>query len=241
MAEGGSFRVVSEGRKIENGLFWGGLRAHEPVSMDAWLEAAEEAGVVLDIGANSGVYALAAAAAGAGEVHAFEPVARVHSILKSNFDLNPGFPVHAWHLAVSNASGTALLHDPGGEAPTSASLSEEFAREHFGDVPAAEVSVITIDEFCALHDLGRVDLIKLDVEGFEEQALRGMQGTVLRDRPLILMEVLDGYEQRLRAVVVELFGSECTWTRVDEGDGSPNRNVLLDFRGKPVGHHHENA
>ncbi|MBB6599044.1 FkbM family methyltransferase [Luteimonas sp. MC1825] len=227
---GASFRIVSEGRKIENGLYWRGIDAHEPKSMAIWMEAARNARTVLDVGANSGVFSLAAAAAGAGAIHAFEPLARVHGILSRNFALNPGFPLQAWAVAVSDQSGVAELHDPGGAAPTSASLSAEFSREHLGDVPTCSVPVVTIDDFCARERIHGVDLVKIDVEGLEEHVLRGMRAVALRDRPLILMEVLDGYEAQLRKVAEEVFGGDVTWHRVDEGDGGPNRNVVLDFK-----------
>lgn len=224
---GGFFRLAATGKAIENGLYWEGVYAHEPASMAAWMQRAARAQSVLDIGANSGVFALAAAAVGASDVHAFEPLPRVHAILVSNVALNRFPKLHTWQLAVADQPGVADLFDPGGDAPTSASLSSTFSREHFGDIPSSKVPVVSVDHFCSEHGITHIDLIKLDVEGHEEFALRGMRETVLRDRPTILMEVLPPYEARLRDVVVELFGDAYTWTPIDEGDGSPNRNVLL--------------
>ena len=226
---GAGFTIQSNGGAIENGLYWRGIFAHEPESMRQWLEHASNARCVMDIGANSGVFALSAAAAGARAVHAFEPLPRVYRILEANVRNNSSNRVYAWPYAVGGKAGLAELYDPGigGDAPTSASLSAQFAHDHFGDLPSTSVEVITIDEFCAREGLGPVDLIKLDVEGFEEHALRGMQATILRDRPVLLIEVLPEYEVRLRAVVVELLGEGYHWQAIQEGDGSPNRNVLL--------------
>jgi len=227
MTGGYSFRVISRGGQIENGLYWEGLRAHEPGSMAIWVRAASTARVVLDIGANSGLFTLAAAAAGAREVHAFEPVPRVYAILAANLAAN-NFPlVRAWQSAVADRPGIADMYDPGGETPTSASLSNDFSREHFGNIPSFKVPVVSVDGFCSEHRINHIDLIKLDVEGHEEFALRGMCEAVLRNRPAILMEVLGGYEDRLREVVVELFGDSYSWTRIHESDGGPDRNVLL--------------
>ena len=62
---GRSFRIKSQGENIENGLYWEGLNAFEPESMGAWVQLSSTARTVLDVGANSGVYMLAAAASGA--------------------------------------------------------------------------------------------------------------------------------------------------------------------------------
>lgn len=221
------FRIRSRGHQIENNLYWAGLYGHEPESMRQWSRLASGAGVVLDVGANSGVFALTAAAVGAGTVHAFEPLPRVHAILEGNAALNPGFPLHTWPVAAGSHDGMAKIYDPGGDAPSSASLSSEFALRAFGEIPSAEIVVRSIDSFCREQGITSVDLIKIDVEGYEEFALRGMQEVVATSKPFILMEVLPGQEALLRGVVVGLWGRGYDWCPVDEGAGHVSRNVLL--------------
>lgn len=230
LPEGRAFTVLSRGGGMENGLYWEGLAAHEPTSMAAWVRAARHARTVLDIGANVGVFALAAAAAGAESVHAFEPMPRIHGALAQNVARNGTLPVRTWQVAVADEEGTAAMYDPGGDLPTSASLSRDFAHHFFGDLPAVQVPVARVDTWVAAQGIAHVDLIKLDVEGHEAAALRGMRDTVLRDRPLLLVEVLDLYESELRALVAELFGDLYTWERLAEGRGTEDRNVLLSPR-----------
>lgn len=221
------FRIRSRGHSIENGLYWEGLFAHEPGTMGLWVDHAARADVVLDIGANSGVFALAAAAVGAKSVHAFEPVPRVYEILAENFDLNANGNLVGWSSAVGAENGSATIFDPGGDAPTSASLSSEFALQHLGQTTGAQVDVVSIDQFCAEHVVGNVDLIKLDVEGYEESALRGMRETVSRCTPVILMEVLPGQDRKLRDAVETLWPGVYSWSSIDEGTGHVSRNVAL--------------
>jgi FkbM family methyltransferase len=227
---GRHFRIGSRGHNIENGLYWDGLFAHEPTSMRFWISRAPNARVVLDIGANSGVFALASAAVGAHAVHAFEPLPRMHAILAENLAMNPGVAIHAWPRAVGAEDGVARIFDPGGDAPTSASLSQEFATGHFGNLPASEVPICTIDRFCAEQGIDGIDLIKIDVEGYEAQALRGMRNVVASCTPDILMEVLPGQEPILRQVVEELWPGKYNWALLDEGAGHVSRNVVLTSR-----------
>ena len=225
---GHSFRIVARGGHIENSLYWEGTYEHEAATMRRWTELACDSKVVLDIGANSGVFALAAAAMGATQVHAFEPLPRVYEILRENFAANSFPSVNAWQYAISDNPGEAELFDPGGDAPTSASLSSQFSHSHFCDgLSTIRVPVTSVDVFCAERGIGQVDLIKIDVEGHEEFALRGMVQTVSRCRPVIVMEVLDEYDSQLRSVVSKLFGSDYSWERIDESGERPNLNVLL--------------
>ncbi len=226
--DGDKFVVRSYGGQIENGLYWEGLYSHEPMSMRRWVDLAASARTVLDIGANSGIFSLAAAAAGAGRIHAFEPVPRVHQILVTNVELNGMDNVVCSVMAVGEQVGDAEIFDPGGDAPTSASISAEFADSHFGNnIASYRVPVTSIDQYCAEHGICDVDLVKIDVEGHEEFALKGMQETVRTSQPAILMEVLEEYEAELHELTIGLFGTAYDWHRIDEGTGEPNRNVML--------------
>ena len=172
--QGRSFRIVARGGHIENSLYWEGTYGHEAVSMRTWIELAGQSKIVLDIGANSGVFALAAAAMGATQVHAFEPLPRIYEILRENIAKNSFPSLIAWQYAVSDSPGEAELFDPGGDAPTSASLSSQFSNSHLCDgLPTKRVQVISVDVFCAERGIGHIDLIKIDVEGHEESHFGG--------------------------------------------------------------------
>lgn len=221
------FRIRSRGHKIENSLYWEGLFGHEPNSMRFWTTESSNARVVFDIGANSGVYALAAAACGAAQTHAFEPLERVHSILLENVALNPNLRIQTWACAIGETDGECLLFDPGGEAPSSASLSPDFATTNFEQTRSYGVRVLSIDSFCAKQEIESVDLIKIDVEGYEASVLRGMIGIVSSSWPTILIEVLPEQEAEVRRLVEDLWGGRYHWMRVDEGPGHASRNVIL--------------
>ncbi|HEX2078666.1 MAG TPA: FkbM family methyltransferase [Longimicrobium sp.] len=139
---------------------------------------------VLDIGANIGFYTLLARSiVGAeGSVVAFEPYPRSTALLRSSIQANGYANVELVEAAASDAAGRARLF-----------LSPEFWTEHslldleFG-APGPEgysidVPLVTVD--AALERLGgghRVDVVKIDIEGWEWRALQGMQ-RVLRESP----------------------------------------------------------
>lgn len=186
---GTGFQIRANGHVIENRLYWRGLLGHETECMRAWIDLAQSAECVLDIGANTGLYSLAAGAANTDVcVHAFEPVPRIAAIAKENVKLNESMNITIHEVAVGAAVGQASLYDPGGDQPSSASLMDGFLASK---TKAINVNVVTIDTFMDKHNLSKVDLIKLDVEGVEELALAGMERTIKKCKPSILIEVLD--------------------------------------------------
>ncbi|MCF8330294.1 MAG: FkbM family methyltransferase [Crocinitomicaceae bacterium] len=227
---GGVFKMKSYGGQIENRLFWNGIFGHEPGSISTWLEISKNAKTVLDIGSNSGLFALAAAAAGSKQVHAFEPIERIYNVLQGNVSLSDFRNVNCWNCAIGSERGNLEIYDPGGDAPTSASLSSRFAADHLDSVITTTVVVESLDSWVTAHCVQNVELIKLDVEGYEEAALLGMRELVKRDRPFILIEVLDEYNISIRQLVQELWGDNYEWCPIYEGKNDPSRNVLLTPR-----------
>lgn len=189
VGDGRSFKMRSYGHAIENRLYWYGKYGHEPESFLPWLGAAKKAAVVLDIGSNTGLYSLGAAAANPNaKVFAFEPLPRVAEMVRTNAALNPSFDIAVQQNAVCDSSEQVRLHDPGGDQPASASLKSDFLE---CDQEVIEVQGIRIDDFVDQQKFESVDLIKVDVEGVEEIALRGMQATIDRFKPTLFIEVLD--------------------------------------------------
>jgi FkbM family methyltransferase len=162
-----------------------------PVLLEYTLRAVPE-GLFLDIGANTGLYALLAKALRPSvEVHAFEPSPDIVKLLKSNVALNSGCEnVTVVEEAVSDELGVAKLFIPTPEhglVETSASLSSVFKQEH-GEIQ--EVKTVTLDDYC--RERGAVTLMKVDVEGVEDRVLKGAKALLRRDQPLIFCEVLAG-------------------------------------------------
>jgi FkbM family methyltransferase len=153
-------------------------------------------GLVIDVGANSGYYALLAAVSGRTTgVLAFEPDASVAALLCANVAANRlQSRIAISSLALSERTGQSLLYVPTQEhglIETSSSLEPAFKPAH-SEIRAVET--ITLDVFSRRFPIGfrKVSLIKIDVEGHEAAVLRGSTLLIRRCRPIIFIEVLPG-------------------------------------------------
>jgi len=153
--------------------------AQEPGLARAFREAIQPGMVVVDVGANIGMYTLYAArqTGSTGKVISFEPGPRPFKILKDNIQVN-GFLetgiIDFRQVAVSDRAGTATLT----VYPDNSGHSTLFDESASGQ----KIEVVTQRLDDALADQARVDVIKVDAEGAEPFVLRGMQN-VLRSNP----------------------------------------------------------
>jgi len=188
---------------IARHLYWRGPGAWEAETLGVFCRLAHHARRVLDIGANTGTYSLVACAAHPEtRVTAFEPVPRIRAQAARSLALN-GFEARCdlREDAVSDSCGTARFHVPGAEVPTSASLHEGGFRGLAGE--HIEVPLTTIDALFAPDD--RVDLVKIDVEGFEDAVLRGMARVLADHAPAVILECnADGPVAALSAIAAGL-------------------------------------
>jgi FkbM family methyltransferase len=155
----------------------------------------ELGGCFLDVGANTGLYTLMAAAVRPDlVVHAFEPLVTISDILARNIRLNPStqsrITVH--RIALSNVTGEADFFEtinPHGLLTTSSGLNEAFSRK-CGETRLHRAPTITMDDWCAQQNLGDIALIKIDVEGFEREVVLGARNILSSRRPPIGIELL---------------------------------------------------
>ena len=190
-AEETSFRMRHHGYQLENEVFWSGLFGRwEGASVRMWVQAARQAQVILDVGANTGLFALAAkAVAPQASVMAFEPVDRIRKRLSANVELNR-FDLPISPAAVSDRDGTGFILDTEEEHEIAATMDETYAV--LSDSPRKKVAVpvVRLDTLVSAGTIRPPDLIKIDVEGHETAVLRGMTSQLENKRPSLVIEVL---------------------------------------------------
>lgn len=163
--------------------------AKEEEYVSSLLDAAHSASVFFDIGANIGLFSLAA-----GVVHdhlrvfSFEPERLNYQRLVANIRQNSlSERVTPLRLALGSHRGRLPLQRRGDhpgigghaiaiDAPADSAHRDEVASE-------------TVDRLVSDAEVPPPDLIKIDVEGFELQVLRGMRRTLTHERPVVFLEL----------------------------------------------------
>lgn len=137
-----------------------------------------EKSIVLDIGAHIGTHTLAMAHAVGpdGLVFAFEPQPKIFRELFFNISLNNIQNVKFFWAGVGDRDGSIEL------SPLSFENEGETVLE---GGTGKWVDIVMIDSL----NLDNVSLIKIDVEGMEEAVIEGARRTILRNRPIILIEI----------------------------------------------------
>ncbi|WP_269582021.1 FkbM family methyltransferase [Roseibium sp. Sym1] len=128
--------------------------------------------VALDIGAHCGFWT-ASMAKRFDEVHAFEMAPDTFECLRINMSEKHNVTEH--HIGVGEEHGTGSICE---DEKRKGSTGSRFIG------PGEDFEVTAIDEFA----WPAVDLIKIDVEGYEYQVLKGARETIEKFRPVVIME-----------------------------------------------------
>jgi FkbM family methyltransferase len=161
-------------------------KKREPLCTDYLLRAnvIKKGDTVLDIGANIGYYALAEARAVGekGTVYAVEPVKSNFELLNRNIKLNNFTNVPAFQCAFGDKNKEAEIFVS--DKSNLCAISKDAVGGEILEVQP--VTMMTIDEF--IKDKKTPKLIRMDVEGYEYEILKGMSNTLKSDIK-ILMEL----------------------------------------------------
>jgi FkbM family methyltransferase len=199
--------------------------------------------VCLHVGASDGrhSYVMTQVAPDA-KIYAFEPSAFTFQVLKTCLAWHgiarQVTPVHA---AVSDAPGQLMLVTP---KKTSGRMGRAYAfvaeaapegaiRPDLEDIGAdvQPTPVVALDRYCDEHGVGRVDFIRMDIEGAEQKALEGALQLIERDHPHVLIEIhpvmLEARFGGSADAVVEMFRSRGYRMFALNGDRLEERTTVV--------------
>lgn len=114
-------------------------------------------------------------------VYAFEPYPRTFTKLAANIRKNTPLSVNAFNLGLGSQQG--VLHMVQHNASNSGGFRMTSDTHNSIAVP-----VISLDEFVAENHIPSIDFIKIDVEGFELEVLKGARQTIQKFRPVLVFE-----------------------------------------------------
>jgi FkbM family methyltransferase len=161
--------------------------------------------IVIDIGANIGIFSILAATCGA-YVYAFEPNPETFRILKMNVDENKlGNKIKIFNCAVSGKDGSVDLQIPDtgkiyalGSATISENLKNDMRKKQeiaFKSVRTETVSLNTLFEK-HLNTKSKIDFLKVDCEGAEYAIFNGLEISNAENILNIAMETHAGYSEK---------------------------------------------
>ncbi len=134
-------------------------------------------GVIVDVGANIGIFSLAASQNFQNaEIYALEPHPDAYSRLVENLKLNGADNVRPLNRAVCSMSGPVRLS--AGASTTAGSVC---------DAGNLSIEGVSLDDLCAERAIDHVGLLKIDVEGGEVEVLRGA-GKTLENTDWVVVE-----------------------------------------------------
>lgn len=204
---------------IDNDLYY--LGSYEPGVLRFMQTACREHSVIIDVGANIGAITLyAAKLVPKGRVLAFEPLPEIMKDLVANVRLNNVNHVSLHQVALGSRATRAQIRPDLTERGSSSLLSYGSSGHEFGAL--VDIEIRTLDEFT--NGLERVDLIKIDVEGYEAEVLRGATQTIARYRPDIVLEY--DPESELRAAL-DRFVNELPYQKFSLSRGKHYRSKLI--------------
>jgi len=144
--------------------FW-----YEPDDYEFFIQLVKDKKVFFDVGANIGWYSYLAAAHGVSQIVAFEFIADYSNFLKNSFSAN-------------DIKGI-VVNQGVGENCLDATYSDPLA--------SASGRLGTLDDYAMSHNIWP-DFVKMDIEGFELDALRGAR-QVLSRRPVLHISIHSEY------------------------------------------------
>jgi FkbM family methyltransferase len=211
----GSIKMCVDRNSYMGGsIYWTGFHhLNELLFLNAFLKPDM---VFIDIGANQGEFSLfAASKLTKGKVVSFEPVAKQLGYFQNNIKINQYKNIELNAYGLSNEEGTLPIYtslDTELHSGIHEGLSTLYAT---GDRDAFEQNVaLKVFDKEFENKFNRIDFIKIDIEGAELYALKGMQQHLNQFKPTILIEMNDdtfkaaGYSLKEMSDYLKSFGYE---------------------------------
>jgi FkbM family methyltransferase len=154
---------------------------YEALCQELFLSAVGPESIVVDGGAHAGLYSVLASRR-RGRVYAYEPDPQTFRLLTHNLRVNGCGSVVARRVALSDRAGRAPFY----RIPAAYGNSLVQRREYLGESRRTWVETVTLDHDLAGLPAGRL-VVKLDLEGHEPIALRGMRNLLARAQAVVML------------------------------------------------------
>jgi|GEM_PF-2369345 len=180
---GARFVMPTKDITLTPSVMSGVFERHE---LDIFERACSAGATVVDVGANIGLYSVVAAQriGASGRVYAFEPVPENIAFLRKNLELNRVTDrVAVQEMAVGEADGELEIFLSDRQIGT-----HSAAKAPVGGSTSVKVPMRSVDAFVANIRISRIDVVKVDVEGYDGQVLQGALQTLRQHKPVLFIE-----------------------------------------------------
>ncbi len=175
---------------IENQIFWNGIEnGWEKNSIRVWNELSKRANVIVDIGANTGIFSLLSLKLNQNaRVISFEPMAFIAEKFKRNLELNNlNYELH--NFALSDTESVVEVFSESMNNSYTISIDNNNVKGNANDYYKLEMQTKRFDKFIEEHNVKEINLMKIDVERHEPMVLEGMGKYLKEMKPDILIEI----------------------------------------------------
>jgi FkbM family methyltransferase len=158
------------------------LGNYETYMQQAFAKFVRPGATVYDVGSHSGYHSLLCAllVGKTGRVIAFEPVPTNRTSIQRQVLANPDLSVTLSPFALSDRNGSSAFD-----------VSHGSGQGRVAEGGKLRVEIRRLDDLVAAEGFSDPDVIKIDVEGHEEQLLKGALATIDRSKPVVLCDIND--------------------------------------------------
>jgi FkbM family methyltransferase len=192
-----SFKLKSEGNDaLTNKLYY--EQSWEDEIIELFKNLISKTKVFYDVGANIGIFSLLAEQLSPNtDIYCFEPNPVNVKRIKSNLKINKSTKIKVVPKAIGEKQGNLKFYVPKGNYTSDVSSFFNAHTKGFNDfgTEAIDVEVISLDDFTK-ENKSSPNLIKIDIELYEYQALKGSLNILKEGSPLIIIELFNDVVKR---------------------------------------------
>ena len=122
------------------------------------------------------------------KIYSFEPIPNTYKLAASNIVLNNISNISLYNLGIGDCESKIIFHTFKGQSSCATAISNRTPHDKNCKMNSLTVNCTTLDSFVYKNNISRVDLMKIDVEGYELNVLKGAINVINKDGPTFLYE-----------------------------------------------------
>ncbi len=138
----------------------------------------------VDVGSNRGQHSFFMSKY-AQTIYAFEPYDPAWRDMTRMIQLNKLSQIHLWKIGLGEINSEADFFKPPQNNLGTGSFIRNFSKEN---TPFKKLPIVRGDDFFKANNIKDFCIIKIDIEGSEKSAMEGLQQTLKKERPIVVME-----------------------------------------------------